>query len=47
MQKNIEKFSLHSNPMTQLVIDDIKSEINLFREYSDFYGYTFYIRETS
>lgn len=46
LQKNIAKFSSDSNPMTQLVINETKSEMDLFREYSDFYGYTFYVMET-
>jgi SAM-dependent methyltransferase len=47
LKTNIKKFNSDTNPMTPLVISEIESEIDLFREYSDFYGYTFYVLQAS
>jgi len=43
--KRIEEIRTAANPIMRSVIQEIESEMNLFRQFSDFYGYTFYVLE--
>jgi len=44
----LERIAAMSNPdaTMQAAIDEMKAEIDLFRRYSQHYGYTFYVLET-
>ena len=47
LQKQIKAYQHEDDVMMQTVIEDTKQEMAMFKQYGEFYGYTFFIMQAA